>query len=291
MRLIRRFLLVFPLLLCGSITNAQQLSLEQVGELLEKKGCVVLGSEKVDVCKYEFSSGGLKIEAITFRPRKEGRFPSLMLIPGYQQTALSVLNLGVMFASEGFASLAITQPGWGKSQGKPDYVGPNTLRVLTEAFKKFKREPFVDSKRMGLYGHSRGGMAAALLSTRLDGLRAAILAAGIYDFKRNYEEVKLEGIKRNMELETGMTDKAIKERSAILRMEKLKCPVLILHGEKDENVPISQAIYLRDRLTQLKKEFEIKLFPDLNHGLRSPEVSTIMIDFLRRKLMGDIPKK
>ena len=291
MKLIYRFLLVISLLFCTSIANAQQLSREQIGELLEKNGCVALGAKKVNVCKYDFTSDGLRIEAITFRPPGEGRFPSLMLIPGYQQTVLSFLKLGVLFADEGFASIAITQPGWGGSQGKPDYVGPNTLKVLTQGFKKFKREPYVDSKRMGLYGHSRGGMAAALLSTQLDGLEAAILAAGIYDFKKNYEEVKLSGIKRNMELETGMTDKAIRERSAILRMDELKCPLLILHGVKDENVPVSQAFYLRDRLTELKKEFEIKIFPDLDHFLNSTEVSATMIDFLSRKLQGDLPKQ
>jgi dipeptidyl aminopeptidase/acylaminoacyl peptidase len=67
-------------------------------------------------------------------------------------------------------------------------------------------------------------------------------------------------------------------------MEKLKCPVLILHGEKDENVPVTQAYLLRDRLTQLKKEFEIKLFPDRPHGI-GPEVTTMTVDFFKRRLL------
>lgn len=80
-----------------------------------------------------------------------------------------------------------------------------------------------------------------------------------------------------------MTRAAIRERSSILRMEVLKCPVLILHGEKDVNVPVSQAYALRDRLTQLHKDFEIKLFPDREHSI-GPEVIPLTVDFFKRRL-------
>ncbi|MFI5106653.1 MAG: alpha/beta hydrolase family protein, partial [Terriglobales bacterium] len=63
----------------------------------------------------------------------------------------------------------------------------------------------------------------------------------------------------------------------------LKCPVLILHGEKDKNVPVSQALLLRSRLTELHKEFEIKLFPDKEHSI-GPEAADLAVDFFRRKL-------
>jgi dipeptidyl aminopeptidase/acylaminoacyl peptidase len=89
-----------------------------------------------------------------------------------------------------------------------------------------------------------------------------------------------------MEDETGMTKEAVSQRSSILRMERLKCPVLILHGEKDINVPVSQAVLLRDRLTQLHKEFEIKLFPDREHSI-GPEVGDLTLDFFRRKLIAN----
>ena len=59
--------------------------------------------------------------------------------------------------------------------------------------------------------------------------------------------------------------------------------MLILHGEKDENVPVTQAYLLRDRLTALKKDFEIKLYPDRAHGI-GPEVTTETIDFFKRRL-------
>ena len=126
-------------------------------------------------------------------------------------------------------------------------------------------------------------MAASLLALDLEDVKAAVLGAGVYDFKKAYDDSTLPGVRANMRAETGMTREAIRQRSSILRMEKLNCPVLILHGEKDVNVRVSQAYALRDRLTELHKDFEIKLFPDREHSI-GPEVTTLTVDFFKRRL-------
>ncbi len=216
----------------------------KIREALATQDCVDVD---VKVCKYDYIVDGMSIEAVSFRPSGSDRFPGVLLIPGYQRTALDLIPLGVSLAQAGFAGVAVTQPSFGKSQGKADYVGPFTLKVLTEGFRKLKRERYVDADRMGIYGYSRGGMAASLLAVKLNDVRAAVFGAGIYDFQKAHDEVKIAGIRANMESETGMTAAAVRERSSIFQMEKLKAPVLILHGEKDENVPVSQANMLRDR--------------------------------------------
>ena len=277
------FLHVLLFALSVAVANAQQAGPEKIIESLQRDSCVVLDSSRVEVCKYDYMSMGLSVEAVSFRPVGRGPFPGVLLIPGYQRTALDLIPLGVTLAREGFAAAAVTQPGFGRSQGKPDYVGPNTIKVLTEGFRRLEREPYVDARKMGIYGYSRGAMAASLMAVQLDDVRAAVFGAGVYDFRRAYDEIKFEGIRMNMELETGMTPEAVRERSSILGMKNLKCPVLILHGEKDENVPVSQALLLRDRLTALKKEYEIKLFPDRPHNIGAQEVTAYTLDFFKRK--------
>ena len=274
------FVLLLLLLFTSPAIAAQQAESAKIREALATQNCVDV---EVKVCKYDYVSDGLSIEALSFRPAGDGRFPGVLLIPGYQRTALDLISLGTALARNGFAAVAVSQPSFGKSQGKADYVGPLTLKVLTEGFRKFKKESYVDADRMGIYGFSRGGMAASLLAVRLDDVRAAVFGAGIYDFQKAYDEMKIEGIRANMKAESGMTEAAVRERSSIFQMEKLKCPVLILHGEKDENVPVSQAYMLRDRLTALKKDFEIKLYPDRAHGI-GPEVTTETVDFFKRRL-------
>jgi dipeptidyl aminopeptidase/acylaminoacyl peptidase len=272
---------------CAVLGRAQSQPSDKIVEQMEKEGCAVLET-KIQVCKYDYSVNGKALEAISFRPTGSGPFPGVLLIPGYQRTAKNYVPLGIRLAQDGLASVAVTQPGFGKSAGPPDFVGPKTIAALTEGYRKLRRESYVDPARMGIFGYSRGAMAASLLAVDLDDVKAAVFGAGVYDFQRAYDDSTLPGVRRNMRDETGMTKEAVRERSSILQMERLKCPVLILHGEKDVNVPVSQALLLRDRLTQLHKEFEIKLFPDREHSI-GPEVNDLTVDFFRRKLAPIAP--
>jgi dipeptidyl aminopeptidase/acylaminoacyl peptidase len=264
---------------------AQSNRASQILEQMDRDGCAGVESG-AKICRADYSVEGKTVEAISFIPVGQGPFPGVLMVPGYERTARDLAPLGVRLAHEGFAAVAVTQPGFGKSAGPPDFVGPRTLAVLTVAYRKLQKEHFVDPNRMAIYGYSRGGMAASLLAVELDDVKAAVFGAGVYDFQRLYDDSTLPGIRRNMKDETGMTKEAVRERSSILRMDRLKCPVLILHGERDINVPVNQAKMLRDRLTQLHKEFEIKLFPDKEHSI-GPEAGDMTVDFFRRRLQSE----
>jgi dipeptidyl aminopeptidase/acylaminoacyl peptidase len=272
------------------MAQQQRTDFSKLIEAMGKDGCATHEQSGVKVCKRDYSVDGKNVEAISFEPRGSGPFPALLLIPGHATTARDWIPNGVTFAGNGYAGLAVSQPGYGRSEGPGDYVGPKTIKVLIEGYRRLQHEPFAEPKRMGIVGYSRGGMAASLLAVQLEDVRAAVLGGGVYDFRREYDETGLDGIRQNMKAETGMNEEAIKLRSSVLRMEKLKCPVLILHGEKDINVPVSQAYLLRDRLTALKKEFEIQTFPDRDHAIGPQNLYKYSLDFLRRKL-ADAPAR
>ena len=277
----------------GTLPAQPPLSLAKVVEALEKDGRVALDNGNVLALTYDYTVDGDKVEAIAFRPTADGKYPAVLLIPGFSKTAQDYIPMGLRFAKEGFACVAVTQRGFGKSAGKPDFVGPKTIAALEAGFQKFRKEPYVNGSRMGLFGYSRGAMAASLLAVRLKGkdLRAAVFAAGIYDFKKAYDDIKIPGIRENMEKEAGLSDAAVRDRTSATKMADLPCPVLILHGEKDENSPVSQAHLLGDRLTGLKKEFELKTFPDKDHDLGRQNLYDHTFGFFKRKLTADKPKR
>jgi dipeptidyl aminopeptidase/acylaminoacyl peptidase len=278
------FLLAPSLLLAPALAiQTPPLDRAAIVRSLETEACVSMDSPAVQVCRADYSSDGRALEALSFQPAKGERRPGILLIPGFQRTARDLIGLGVQLAGEGFAGLAVTQPGFGRSEGPADYVGPRTVRALEEGLDRLKKDARVDASHIGLYGFSRGGMAAALIAVRRDDLKAAVLGAGIYDFQRAHDEVPIEAIRKNMEIETGMTREAVEVRSAILRMDKLRCPVLILHGDADRNVPVSQALLLQDRLKALGKDFEIRIFPGREHGI-GPEVATETVAFFKKRL-------
>ena len=267
-------------------TRAQQLSRDQIIELLEKDGCVTLEEKKIKICKYDYLWNHQRVEGVTIRPLAQGKYPGLLLLPG-RVSATGFINFGMIFAGQGFACLSVAEPGFGKSEGTRDFMGPNSIKAFAAGFHRFKREPFVDPNKMGVFGYSRGGMAASLLTIKLGReVKAAVFGAGIYDFKRAHDETKFDDIRQNMENEAGMTEQAIRERSSILQMDKLRSPVLIIHGENDQNAPTNQSLLLRDRLTELRKDFEIKILADHQHGQFKANFISPVVDFLSRKLKG-----
>ena len=110
-----------------------QKSAESIAEDVVRKGCLVLDQSGVKVCAYNFRVDGRAVEAFSFQPPGTGPFPGILLIPGFQRTVVNLIPLGVRLTAEGFAGVAVTQPGFIKSQGPADFVGPGTLKVLTTA--------------------------------------------------------------------------------------------------------------------------------------------------------------
>ncbi|UCF04440.1 MAG: prolyl oligopeptidase family serine peptidase [bacterium] len=284
----RALLCLLPILIFPTSSNvsAQYLSLPEIQKVFERDTTITLQRSQVTISSYNYHHDGALVESIMITPmHRVFRFPAVMLIPGYGKTARDYIPVGIEMAKDGFVCLAVSQPGFGRSEGTPDWVGPRTIAALSHGYELLMREPFVDTTNIGVYGYSRGALAASLLAVKLGNIKAAAFCAGIYDFRRAYDETRIEGIRRNMETETGMTPEAIDARTSIAMMDELSCPVLILHGEDDENAPVGQAYALERRLRDLGKEYEITIVPDVGHNIGRQNLHYVY-SFFRRKLIG-----
>jgi dipeptidyl aminopeptidase/acylaminoacyl peptidase len=279
------FILCSLFLLMSSV-KAQPPDRSSLINALEKADCVVTEDGKVKICKFDYKYKTKTVEALTFRPNTDGKFPSLFLIPGYTGTAKTYLGIGIIFAKLGFASMSVGTPGFGKTELKPEYLGKTTINAFIEGYKKFKQESFVDKEKLGVFGYSRGAIAASLMITRVKDVKATVLGGGIYDLRKAYDDLTIEGIKENIKAETGLTNKAFRERSAVFRVKKINAPVLIIHGEEDLNAPTNQAYLLRDKLKEAGKEFEFHILAGHKHGNLGGDFLTIVVDFYSRKLKG-----
>ena len=284
---IYRILIVAFVLLAPIVVAAQRIDRDKIVSQLGKETCVQLDERKLKFCRFDYVAGGWRVEAIVVYPLVEAKYPGIVLLPGFEGTAETMLGMAALFAQQGFACLALTPPGFGKSGGKRDFMGPASIDAFAVGFRNFARVPYVNSKKMGIFGYSRGGMAASLLALKLGKeVHAAVFGSGVYDFRRAYDQTRLDGIRENMKAETGMTNLAIIDRSSVVYMDKLKCPVLIIHGAVDANAPTNQAYILRDRLIELKKDFEFIILPDHVHGQIKTDFLSPVLDFLSRKLKG-----
>ncbi len=130
--------------------------------------------------------------------------------------------------------------------------------------------PDIDSKRVCAYGSSYGGYAALMLPVRDQSLfKCAVGYAGIYDLNRIYDEhaLKARRATRSFYERWLGKDKAELDRySPALQADKIKIPVLLIHGGKDEICPKNFAYDMHDKLTATGNPPEWLFEPDEGHG-------------------------
>jgi dipeptidyl aminopeptidase/acylaminoacyl peptidase len=266
----------------------QTYSRAELREIFSKDASVTFSGD-IRVSTYDYELDGKKVQALLFRPPGDEKKPALLLVPGYRRTAIDYVRVGLGFARAGYVGLAVTQPGFGGSEGPSDWVGPTTIKTMEAGLSRLAKEEFVDASRLGIYGFSRGALAASLLVVRpgVD-VKAVIACSGVYDFKKAYDAYADEGlqagIKANMRVETGLTPEAIDARTSVDKMDRLTASMLVVHGRKDVNVPVDQAEALIRQLETLEKDHESRIYDDASHGLGGTDYFEVCLDFLRRKL-------
>jgi len=159
--------------------------------------------------------------------------------------------------------------------------------------------------RIGVWGYSAGGHLSALLGTsaqakNLEGqggwpesssrVQAVGDFAGPADFLKWGDQahpavVKLLGGRVNE-----VKDKAA-EASSITYVGKNMPPFLIVHGEKDGTVPVSQAESLHDALKKAGGEVTLHVIKGGGHVFGSQEIDKMVVEFFDKHLKAGAAKK
>jgi dipeptidyl aminopeptidase/acylaminoacyl peptidase len=232
---------------------------------------------------------GKKVEVFWTQPAGEGPRPAVLLIHGHQE---EVRNGGEAFvktgrlrimASRGYVAASVSQPGYGNSDGPPDYCGPFTQDAVLAATDFFRSKAFVNPSKVALYGYSRGAIVASMVATKDPQLAAVVLGAGAYDFFSWYP-TGIRGIDANIRQEAGTSDEAFRVRSATYHLGKIKAPVLLLHGAQDERIPVRQAEAFADKLKTNGIAVKLRIFPNAAHGIPIGEQYREIYPFLEQSL-------
>lgn len=118
----------------------------------------------------------------------------------------------------------------------------------------------VDGSRAGIYGGSGGGLMTVNAVARTDRFDAGAAFYGVYDYESfvdDTDDVGWQLMKR--ELGDPATDlENYRDASPIRHVPDIEAPLLVLHGEADERVPISQSEQL---VAQLEAHGKLRVSP------------------------------
>ncbi len=150
-------------------------------------------------------------------------------------------------------------------------AGNGPAQDIIEGTKQFcKEHPFVDETRIGCIGASYGGFTTMYLQTVTDIFAAAISHAGISDHTSywgegywgySYSEVSMANSYPWSHRELYV------EQSPLYNAHKVNTPLLFLHGDKDNNVPVGESIQMYTALKLLGKETAMVLVKDQDHHI------------------------
>ena len=182
-----------------------------------------------------------------------------------------------VYAAHGYASLMVNYRGsTGYGQKLADAIfadqnGKEAEDVLAGVDAALARYQWLDASRMGLEGGSYGGQLTNWIITRTDRFKAAIPTAGISNlitqnyvsYYHDYLAVEYGAFPH----QNGVMDK-LWDRSAIRYVGKVKTPVMFIHGENDNDVPIVEAEQFYIGLRDVGVETIMLRYPREGHGLR-----------------------
>lgn len=150
-------------------------------------------------------------------------------------------------------------------------AGEGVAQDIIEGTKQFCQEhSFVNEKKIGCIGASYGGFMTQYLQTKTDIFAAAISHAGISDHTSywgegywgySYSEV-------SMANSYPWTNKELfVDRSPLFNADKIHTPLLFLHGEVDNNVPVGESIQMFTALKLLGRETAFVIVEGQDHHI------------------------
>ncbi len=143
-------------------------------------------------------------------------------------------------------------------------MGDNTLPDQVSGIQQLAQKySYIDINKVGIWGHSGGGFAAAAAMFRFpDFFKVGISESGNHD-NRNYEDdwgERYDGLVANSNYDAQANENYAKN---------LKGKLMLAHGLMDNNVPPQNTLLVVEALEKANKDYDLVVFPNSAHGYGS----------------------
>jgi dipeptidyl aminopeptidase/acylaminoacyl peptidase len=180
--------------------------------------------------------------------------------------------------------------------------GKSAVKIIASCKVLLSKFNFIDHSKIGLQGHSFGGWTTNYLVTHLNGFKAACEASGVSDQVSGYGqlvggtnsrqelyEVSSQGSAYGIGVTPWTKPDLYIENSPIFFIDKIKTPLLMMHGENDQSVPFAQALEFFLALRRAAKPSWLLQYIDAGHtlnGLSAKDYSIRVQEFFDHYLKG-----
>jgi dipeptidyl-peptidase-4 len=143
--------------------------------------------------------------------------------------------------------------------------------------------PYLDTTRVGVYGGSAGGYdAARFVLRRPEFFKVAVASSGNHDLRLDkawWPEVSM-----------GNPDAAVWERNSNMSVaQNLQGKLLLIHGDIDDNVPVTESLRLANALITAGRDVDVVILPNTTHRVAQPFFWRKLRDYFTRHLLDEKP--
>lgn len=275
------------------------------GPLRQRVGALRRGREEffqVDI------GGGIRLNGWMIRPPdfdSGRRYPLFLyeyggpLPPGltYQQNRTvidswqgSIYLWLTMLAQRGYVVASVENRGSGargRDWRKAVYgqLGVLEAEDVAGAARAMGRWPFIDSTRIGIYGHSFGAFLSLNAILRFPDVFSLAIAAAPVTHWKYYDTIYTErymGLPRD---NTAGYDRG----SPLTYARNLRGNLLIVHGSGDDNVHYQNTEAMVNALVRAQRPFSLMVYPNRNHGIGSDGAAQHRFELYTRFLEERLP--
>jgi dipeptidyl aminopeptidase/acylaminoacyl peptidase len=242
-----------------------------------------------------------EIEGILLRPAgaNGGPLPLIVWVHGGPTGAHAIEYPTLQYAAlldAGYAVL-LPNPRGSSGRGQPfaraniGDMGGGDLRDILAGVDALVAAGTADPDRIGIAGGSYGGFMAAWAVTQTDRFRASIPFAAVTDWLSFHNTTNI-GRFDELFLDADPYEAGGEyfHRSPVVHARAVKTPTLVMHGELDLCVPLSQGVEFHQALAEAGVETELVIYPREGHGWREREHQLDgcrrMVEWFNRHLGG-----
>jgi len=199
----------------------------------------------------------------------EGPYPVVIYLPGWESTKEQGIEFGLEVARRGVGVLLCDGPGIGEAVLFRGLINRHDYEVpVSAAFDYLAARPEVDAERIAVVGSSMGGYRAARAAAFEPRLAAAVAWGAIWDFgaiwRRNLEKpgsTLPTTMAHALHVMGGDSLDHVTELMAPWTLdghaERIACPLLVVHGERDVQIPLDDAVCLYQQASSNAKELKV----------------------------------
>lgn len=154
-----------------------------------------------------------------------------------------------------------------------DWGEITSAEIIRGVEELLRLHPFIDSRRVGAIGASYGGFMTQVLASKTELFAALISHAGISALSSYWGAgdwgYSYSGVASANSFPWNRKDLYI-GHSPLFMAERISKPLLLLHGENDNNVPPGESYQMFAALKLLGKEVALVTFPGQQHFILTP---------------------